>query len=234
MESTKLFAVLLHHSYGDTHTLNFDHRTGRTVWQYSDSRDISTAPNLQGSGSTGSAYDLYYAQFAATEPDPVARAQLVNAYLQSYGISPSAAANPGFVASSLTLQRRQQLSFAILGKRDTITFIASQSESNRLDTLTTAVDDFTTSPNVRQQGWSGNIAHRLSPDYSIALLVSQINTTGTLSTQANSSRNVNLSLTGKVGKKSSASIAIRKADFESPNAPSYSESAVIASLNLHL
>lgn len=233
MESTKLFANLLHHSYGDTHTLNFDHRTGRTVWQYSDSREISPSPNLQGAAGTGSAYDLYYAQFAATEPDPVARAQLVNAYLQTYGISPRAAMNTGFVASSLTLQRRQQLSFAILGKRDTITFISWQSESNRLDALTKAVDDFTTSPNVRQQGWSGNIAHRLSPDYSLGILVSQISTNGALSTQAITLRNVNLSLTGKVGRKSTATIGVRKADSESVVTP-YSESAVTASLNFQL
>lgn len=229
-EATKLSFVLLHHSYGDTYTLSFDHRTGRTAWQYSDSKTTTLTPNLQGAGS---AYDLYFAQFATTEPDPVARAQLVNSYLQTYGIAPSSSVNAGFVSSSLALQHRRQLSFALLGKRDTITFIASQSESNRLDTLTQAVDDFTASPTVRQDGWSANVAHRLSPDYTIGLLVSQINSHGNLSTQFSDLRNVNLSLTGKIGKKSTATLGMRKVDSTNSEKP-YSESALTATINLQL
>jgi uncharacterized protein (PEP-CTERM system associated) len=185
---------------------------------------------LQGSGS---AYDLYYAQFATTEPDPVARAQLVNSYLQTYGISPGAAVNSGFVSSSLALQRRQQLSIALLGKRDTITFIATQSDSTRLDALTKAVDDFTISPAVHQQGWSGNFAHRLTPDYSIGVLFSQLNSSGSLSNQSTDLRNVNLSLTGKIGKKSTATLGVRKVDSTNSATP-YSETALTATINLQL
>jgi uncharacterized protein (PEP-CTERM system associated) len=229
-EATKLSAIVLRHSYGDTYTLNFDHRTGRTAWQFSDTKATTQTPNLQGSSS---AYDLYYAQFATTEPDPVARAQLVNSYLQTYGIAPGSSGNTGFVSSSLALQRRQQLSFALLGKRDTITFIATQSDSTRLDALTNAIDDFTTSPNVHQQGLSGNFAHRLTPDYSFGVLVSQISSSGTLKNQSTDLRNVNLSLTGKFGKKSTATLGVRK--VESTNSDkSYSESALTATINLQL
>lgn len=233
-DATKLTATLLRHSYGDTYTMNFDHRTGRTAWQYSDSKATAQTPNFQGTASaTGSAFDLYYAQFATTEPDPVARAQLVNSYLQTYGIAPGAAVNTGFVLSSLALQRRQHLSFALLGKRDTITFIATQSESTRLDALTNAVDDFTTSPTIRQQGWSGNFAHRLTPDYSFGVLVSQMNSSGTRSNQSTDLRNVNLSLTSKIGKKSTATLGVRKVESTNSEKP-YSESALTATINLQL
>ena len=230
MGSTKFSAVLRRHSYGDTYTVSLDHRTGRTVWQFSDSKETTQSPGV---GGAGSAYDLYYAQFATTEPDPVARAQLVNAYLQTFGISPGALVNTGFATSSLALQHRQMLSFALLGKRDTVTFIATQSDSTRLDALTTAVDDFTTSPTVHQQGWSGNFAHRLTPDYSLGLLVSQMISTGTLSTQSTNLRNVNLSLTGKVGRKSSATLGVRKVESINSLTP-YSESALTATINLQL
>lgn len=233
LEATKLSAILLRHSYGDTYTLNFDHRTGRTVWQYSDSKTTTQTPNLRGTGGFGSAYDLYYAQFATTEPDPVARAQLVNSYLQTYGIAPGSAVNAGLVSSSLALQHRQQLSFALLGKRDTITFIAAQSEGTRLDAFTNAVDDFTTSPTVRQQGWSANFAHRLTPDYSFGILVSQINSSGTRSNQSTDLRNVNLSLTGKFGKKSTTTLGVRKVESTNSEKP-YSESALTATINLQL
>lgn len=230
MESTKLMAVLLHHSYGDTYKVDFDHRTARTVWHYSDTKQVTPTP---GAGSRRSAYDLYFSQFATTEPDPIARAQLVNAYLQTYGISPGAMVNTGFAASSMGLEHRQQLSLALLGVRDTITFFAEQSESNRLDTLTTVIDDFTASPTIRQQALSGNFSHRLTPDYSLGLLISQIKTTGTTSTQSTTLRAAKLSLTGKVGKKTTATFGLRRVDSENSVNP-YSESAVTASLNLQL
>jgi len=232
-ESTKLSALFLHHSYGDTYKLDFDHRTARTVWHFSDSKQITQSPNIQGSGSRGSAYDLYYAQFATIEPDPIARAQLVSAYLQTYGIAPDALVNAGFTAASVALEHRQQLSFAILGVRDSITFLAEQSESNRLDLLTTALDDFSVSPTVRQLALSGNFAHRLTPDSSVGLLISQIRTSGALSTQYTSMRSVKLNLTSRIGKKSMAMIGLRKVDAENSLIP-YSESAVTASFNLQL
>jgi len=230
MESTKLLAVLLHHSYGDTYKLDFDHRTARTVWHYTDTKQVTQSPGASGRGS---AYDLYFSQFATTEPDPVARAQLVNTYLQTYGISPGAMVNTGFSSASVALQHQQQLSFALLGIRDSVTFIAEQSESNRLDKVTTAIDDFTASPVVRQQALSGNFSHRLTPDYSLGLLISQIKSTGALSIQSTTLRTAKLSLTGKVGRKSTATLGLRRAEAESSISP-YSESAVTASLNLQL
>lgn len=232
-EATRLTAILLRHSYGDTHTLSFDHRTGRTAWQYSNSSATTQTPNLQGAADANSAYDLYYAQFAATEPDPVARVQLVNSYLQAYGITPGSPVNAGFVSASLAIQRRQQLSFALLGKRDTITFIAAQADSTRLDTVTRSIDDFTTSPTVHQQGWSCNFAHRLTPDYSFGILVSQITSGGNLGSQSTDLRNMNLSLTGKIGKKSTVTMGMRKVDSTNSDKP-YSESAVTVSINLQL
>ena len=230
MKATKLLAVLLHHSYGDTYKLDFDHRTARTVWHYSDTKQVTPTP---GAGSRGSAYDLYFSQFATTEPDPIARAKLVNDYLQTYGISPGAMVNTGFATASMGLEHRQLFSFALLGVRDTVTFSAEQSESTRLDNLTTAIDDFTASPTIRQQALSGNFSHRLTPDYSLGLLISEIKTTGAHSTQSTTLRAAKLSLTGKVGKKLTATFGLRKVNSESSVNP-YSESAATASLNLQL
>jgi len=154
-------------------------------------------------------------------------------YLQTYGIAPDALVNAGFTAASIALEHRQQLSFAILGVRDSITFLAEQSESNRLDLLTTALDDFSVSPTVRQLALSGNFAHRLTPNSSVGLLISQIRTSGALNTQYTSLRAVKLNLTSRIGKKSTAMIGLRKVDAENSLIP-YSESAVTASFNLQL
>lgn len=231
MESTNLTVNARRQSYGDTHQLNFNHRTGRTVWQFSDGKDLTQAPNLQGSASLGSVYDLYFAQFAYLQPDPVARAQLVNAYLQNYGMAPDIATGTGFSASSLSLQRRQQLSFALLGVRDTITFLASQSKSSRLDTLSTAIDDFTTASDVQQQSLSVNFAHRLTPHSSLGLMLSRAQTTGVTQAQTTKLSSANLSWTSRVGKRSSTTAAVRRVVSETLLRP-YSETAATVSLNL--
>lgn len=230
-EFTRLSANARHHGYGDTYQVNFDHRTGRTVWHFADTKDVTQSPNQRGTLSLGTAYDLFFAQFATIEPNPVARAQLVNAFLQTYGIPPGANVATGFTSSSLTLQRRQEASFALLGVRSTITFIATQSETNRLDSLTVAADDLSTATTVRQLGQSVNIAHRLTPDYALSLLLSQVATSGSTSTQSSTLRSVNVGLTGKVGLRSNVTLGLRHTESDSSLNP-YSENAITGTFQL--
>ena len=230
-ELTKLTASRGQRSFGDTHNLSFSHRTARTAWLFSDSKDVAATPSQTGIASLGSIYDLLYRQFESLEPNPVTRAQLVNAYLQANGINPNATVVSGFLTSAVSLQRRQDLSFALLGVRDTVTFIATRSESSRLDTLSTSLDDLTNSSLVRQRGFSVNYSHRLTPDYSLGVLVSQQNTSGELSLQDSTLRLLSVNVTGKVGRKASASVGARRVVSGGSNAP-YVENAVTGNLNV--
>lgn len=208
-EMTRLSASRDRRSFGNAHRLSFEHRTARTAWRFSDIKDASATPNQTVVGSLGSIYDLLYSQFESLEPNPTARAQLVNAFLLANGISPNAVVVSSFLTSALSLQRRQDLSFALLGVRDTITFIATQSESTRLDIVSTGVDDFNTSNVVRQRGFSVNYAHRLTPDFSLGVLVSQQKASGVSSLQDSTIRFLNVSITGKVGKQATVSVGVR-------------------------
>jgi len=226
---TAISASKGHRSFGDSHNLNFSHRTARTAWRFSDSKDVSVNPNQSGVASLGTIYDLLYSQFESLEPDPTARAQLVNAYLQANGISPNAIVVSGFLTSAVSLQRRQDLSFALLGVRDTITFIATRSEINRLDSVSTAVDDFSNSSLVRQRGFIVNYAHRLTPEYSLSVLASQQNTSGVSSLQDTKLRSLNVNVTGRVSRRTTASVGVRRV-VSAGNTSSYVETAVIGSL----
>jgi len=228
--TTRLSASRDRRSFGESHSLSFEHRTARTVWRFTDSKDASATPNQTGIASLGSVRDLLFSQFVSIEPDPVLRARLVDAFLQANGISPNAVAISSFLTSSLSLQRRQDLSFALLGVRDTITFIASRSESSRLDAVSTVVDDFNASSVVRQRGFSVNYAHRLTPDYSLGVLASRQNTSGSSGLQDITLRSLNVSVTGKVGKQAAVSMGLRR--VVSSGTRPYKESAVIGSLNV--
>ena len=230
-EMTTLSAIQGHRSFGSTHSVSFGHRTARTMWKFSDTKGILETPGPTGIASLGAVYGLLYSQFAALESDPKARAQLVDAFLQTHGIDPTAAETSGFLTSAVSLQRRQDLLFALLGVRDVVTFMASRSEISRLDTISTAVDDFNTSALVRQRGFSVNYAHRLTPDYSIGLLASQQNTAGAASEQDTSLRVFNVYISGKVHRRATMAVGLRRVVFESATAP-YDETAFIANLTV--
>lgn len=198
-ENTKVSAALAHRSFGDTHSLSFEHRTPRTAWKFTDSKDVTVTPNQT--------------------------VLLVN------NADPNAPVISGFLSSALYLQRRQDLSFSLLGIRDTVTFVATQSESSRLDTISKGVDDLTSSSLVRQRGFSANYSHRLTPDYSLGVLVSQQKTSGDSSLQDATLRLLNVNVTGRVGKRTTASVGIRRVSY-SGNTASYEETAVTVNLNV--
>jgi uncharacterized protein (PEP-CTERM system associated) len=192
---------------------------------------VSVTPSQTGLAGFGSIYDMLYRQYASVEPDPIARARLVNEFLQSNGINPNATVVSSFLTSAVSLQRRQDLSFALLGVRDTITFVATRSESSRLDTVSAGIDDFNTSSLIRQRGLSANYTHRLTPQYTLGVLVSQQNTAGESSDHDSRMRFFNVSITGRIGKQASMSVAVRHIVSSNSFAP-YTETAVIGNLTV--
>lgn len=229
--TTELSASRDQRFFGSAHNLSFTHRTPRTVWKFIDSRDLLVLPEQTGLFSLGTIFDLLFDQFATVEPDPFARTQLVNAFLLSNGVDPRTTVISNFLTSAVSLQRRQELSFALLGVRDTVTFLLSRGQRSRLDTLSTALDDLSTSSLIRQRGWSVNYAHRLTPVYSLAVLLSRQKASGTSSQDDSTLRALKVSVTGKVGPRAGVSVALRRVVFSANTSP-YTENAITVTLNL--
>ncbi|CAN5394212.1 hypothetical protein BH11PSE9_BH11PSE9_01350 [soil metagenome] len=230
-ERTKLVAEGDRRFFGNSHRLSFEHRTPRTVWMFSDSQDISSGSDQPSAGGIGSAYDLLFTQFASAYPDPILRAQMVNDYLRARNISPTSQIIGGFQTSGVTLTRSQILSFALLGLRDTVTFSATRTSSRRIDTLTTTTDDLSNGDNIRQLVYSADASHRLTPDSSINLIVSQQKSLGSSTAQSTTLRSYVILWSGRVSSRLNASVSARHAKFTSVTEP-YTENAVTASLQL--
>lgn len=228
--TTQLSASRDQRFFGAGHSLSFTHRTPRTAWKFSDARDVVTTPSQAGVLSLGSVYDLLFSQFTAVEPDPVARAQLVNTYLQTRGLNPNAIAVSSFLSSAVSLQRRQDLSFVLLGVRDTVTLVATRSKSSRLDTLSTAIDDLSSSALLRQRGFSINYTHRLTPESALSLLLSQQDSSGSSSQDDTRLRALHVNVTSKVSPRATASVGLRRAVFSGISP--YTESALIVTLTV--
>lgn len=197
-ERSKVSASGGRRSFGETHHLSIEHRTARTAWKYSDTRDIAATP-----------IQAVLTWNHADSPTPVVS---------------------GFLPSAVTLQRRHDLSVSLLGKRDTVTFVATESESHRVDTLSTALDDLAVS-GVNQQGFSIAWVHRVTSDYALTSIVAQQKTRGALNSDDSRLQEMGVSLTGKVGPSASASAGIRRVVFSGLSP--YEESAFTINLNAY-
>lgn len=229
-ERTSLSANVEKRFFGNAHSLRFAHRTPNTAWAVSDSRDISTSSS-QGNASFGSAYDLFFRQFASTEPDAAKRDVLVRNYLQTNGINPNAVIVGGFLASAVTLQRSQQASVALVGVRNTVTLQATSSRSERADQVTTSIDDLSSVNEVRQRGVSLDWALRLTPQSSINVAGSYQRSVGDLGSQQTTLKAITATWSAPLGARSTMSAGARHAVFDSTTTP-YTESALFGAVRL--
>jgi uncharacterized protein (PEP-CTERM system associated) len=230
-ERTALAAQGEHRFFGESHALAFSHRTARTAWSYADSRDISGIPGQPVLSSLGSAFDLVNAQFAAIEPDPVLRSQLVNQFLQTRGIDPRLQLYAAFPTSAVIVQRVRNLSAAWIAARDTLTLTLSQTDSHRLDTVNQPRGDFSLSSDIQQRGVSLNGSHLLTPRSSISLIGSYQRTSGTLQSLTTSLKSLAALWTSQIGRHTDASLGARHAVFGSTTSP-YEETSVSATIRL--
>jgi len=135
----------------------------------------------------------------------------------------------GFVVSALNLQRRQDLSLTLRGVRDTVTFVGTQSENMRVDTLSTALDDLAKS-SVHQVGASVGYLHRLTPLFSFGLTAALQQTSGAPGLPESWLRDVSINLSGKVARNSSVAVGLRHSSYT--GATPYEESAVTFNLTV--
>lgn len=143
--------------------------------------------------------------------------------------APVASAINGFVLSALALQRRQELSLVLRGARDTLTLVASQSDSSRVDTLSTATDDLARSA-VQQTGSSFRYQHRLTPTFNLGFSAALQRASGAPGLQDSWLREFNVSISGKVTRKSSVAMGLQHASYT--GALPYDESAIFLNLTV--
>ena len=215
--------------FGKSYGVTLEHRTPLTVWRFTDSRSLS----LGNGGSTlrGTAYDLFFAQFASTEPDPAKRADLVNGFLKLNGIDPQTSLNMDFLRSAGTVQDRQDLSVAWRGVRDTVMVMFTRLGTHRIDDGNPIFGDLALSNDIDQRGMSIDWSHRLAPQSSVSLVVSQQQGQGKQANQASWQRQYLMQYLLSPTPKSNLVVGLRHGQYERPGL-SYAENAVYATYGM--
>jgi uncharacterized protein (PEP-CTERM system associated) len=215
--------------FGRSHAFSFSHRTARTVWTASDAR------NFQAGGASGRAvvsnYDLFFAQFASIEPDPVKRDVLVRNFLAANGLDAgSRVVIGGFLTSGPTVQRSQNLTAAYQGLRHTLTVSLLGSDTRSLG-AGGAQGDLANANAVRQQGLSVGFSHRLTPESSLVVTASLQRTPAAGTFGGSDQQSVVATWSTRLGRTASGSLGLRHTRYDNDSNP-YNESAVIGSLRL--
>ncbi len=221
---TRLNAGVDKRYFGTGHNIALEHRTGRTVWRFSDAKDVTNNPLEAASASLGSVYDLLDSLYTSLEPDPVRRAQLVQAELLRLGVSGNTQIFQNFLTSSTTLQRSQRLSVALQGVRSMLTFALARGDTSRLGPASGIGDDFDTNARIRSQSWSVGYAHRLTPLTSFNVDLSSGRNKGSsgMHQRVNS---LGLGLSTRFGPRTNGSLRLQRDNHRKSNA-SYGETSI--------
>lgn len=227
---SRLSADLQDRYFGHAHSVQLEHRTGRTLWRLRDSRDVSNSPTQAASAALGTLYDLIDAAFLSLETDPVARAQLVQAELLKIGLPGDTLMLQRFLSSSATLARAQSLSAVLQGRRTVWTASLNRTRTSRLQSVITLGDDFDSNTYVLQQGWSLAVGHRLTPQTSLSADWSLQRNEGSAAGQKTRLQTLTLRLNTQLAPRTSGSLQLRRSVQDSPTSP-YGETAVSGMVN---
>ncbi len=227
-ERTLLAASIEKRFFGTGHSVQLSHRTPRTAWTVADTRDVSSATQ-PGTAAFGSAYDLYFRQFASEEPDPIKRDLRVRNYMQTNNIDPNAPVLGGFLAQAATLTRTQSASFGLVGVRNSVTLRAARTRSQRVDEIVSVNDDLNRSSIVKQQGLWLEGAHRLTPTSALTATAGYQRTQGDADAQGSTLKSFALGWAAPLGPRSTVALGARHAVFDSLVA-SYKENAIFGAL----
>lgn len=228
-ERTTLLLERENRYFGSAHNVLLEHRTVRTVWRYTDKKGISRGLGAQ-SASLGALFDLLDGFYTSIEPDPILRSQLVLAEIERLGLPADLQVPQDFLRSSSTLERVQQLSLALLGRRSMVTLAVMQSQNQRLGQRELNLgDDFDVNGRIRQRGWSLQAAHRLTPYTSVQAGLIGRRSVGTALDQETRVRSLVVGLSTLLAPRTSGSVVLRRTLSDGKSSP-YDESAIVATL----
>lgn len=211
--------------FGESHNARFEYRTARTVWSYTDRRGIVTGLGAR-LGSMGPLADLLDGFYSSSVPDPMQRAQMVQSAIARLGLPADMQVFPDFLTSVSTLQRLQQLSFALLGQRSTLTLLAMRTDSRLLNNSLLPGDDFNINSRIVQRGWNLSLAHRLTPNASISASLGEMRSVGSVPGLETRTRPYIVAWNTMVARRTTVGIQLRRI-LSDGNVSRYSESAIM-------
>jgi len=231
---TKLDGRVTRRFFGDGYNVAFSHRRPLSAFSYTASRDVSYQPAGVTNTGQGSNFDAFYGIVAANNPglSPEAIRAQVNQILLGRGVPADGSPVNGYLTNRPNLQTSQQISYALLGVRNTLTFNASESQQQPLGVISGLTDDYSLANEVTQRGYGVIWGHQLTGLSSLSLSLNQqrslANGRGAVDSKTTGAY---LLFTTSLGPRTSANVGARHVISDGGVNADYTESALTASLS---
>jgi uncharacterized protein (PEP-CTERM system associated) len=229
---TRVAALREHRFFGEGYVVQFSHRTPRTAWRASSTRDVTALPQRLAAVDPGSVFGVFYDLLASSIPDPLARAEAVNTRLQQTGIPPAQALGGGFLTTRPYLALTHEASIALLGVRNTLSFSYTDRKQRATGPASVRGNRLTVEEDVAQETMSASWAYRLTPLLTATVQASRLKSNGLSITRNRSQQDVqSLVFSRPLSARANVSFGVRHVELDSTVARSYRENALFAALS---
>ena len=227
--------------FGPSYSLAASHRSRYSVWNVSYNDAVTTTRDqfLQpGTIDTAALLDrLFLPQF----PDPVERAQAIEAYIKATGLPASVANSTNYFSNRFVLQKQLQAAAAFNTAKTTTVFSLSASKRDALsvqqadDTLLGAAAG-NLNNNVHQAGASVSVNYRLSSRSALTMIASKTRVESLATGITDHQTLLSLTATRQLQRKLKGVLELRRSEGNAFSAAgrTYRENALSASLSFQL
>jgi uncharacterized protein (PEP-CTERM system associated) len=237
---TRLDASAGRRFYGSAYTLNGTHRSRHTTWNLSYNEDITTVGQQLANPGTVSTATLLNQAFLPSIPDPVARAQAVDAFIRATGLPATLATGSAGLSNRFFLQKRLQALVALTSGKSTVVLSA-------FDTLRRPQTDVSNNSGLqgngvllfsdesRQKGVSGLWNLRLAPQTTMNLNAQYYRTYSLVTNRTDDNTLLTLGISRQLSQKVSGTVQVRRYQGSSnQSASDFRENAISAILSMQL
>ncbi len=218
-----------HRVIGNFHTVSLDHRFSRASISYSDTRSVNQVGVVGNSAGTTN-YDLYFAQLAAREPDPIQRDILVRQRLAELGLAADASVTNGFLSSQPSVSRARSLGLTYQQVRTLWNVNMSKSRTSGLVGGGLGNEDLANSAFVDVSGVQAGWTYRVTPGSAVRVLASwQRNQGENAAVQRNELSSLVLGWQIQLGSQVQVAAGLRHSEFDSPTRP-FTENALLVNV----
>lgn len=204
---------------GHTHDLRFEYRLPRASLVLYDARTLSTDQSATGNPL-----------LSQLERDPALRALVLQRLLP--GVDPASPLSLGFLQSGATSLSQRGMSLGWTMPRQTVTLTLQSGTTRRVDPLAAFVGDLALTNAVRQTGIDLNIAHRLTPDATLALAARSQRSSGDQGGLRSNQKAGELLYTQRLTRNDSLLLSLRRALIVTGASPAIDENSFSVTLGM--
>lgn len=228
-ERTEASAQWERRFFGNAWDYGVRHRMPFLALSAFDRREVTSDADRLSRANTAIAYDLVFASLATRFPDPAERAIEAQRILREGGIPANLGLPVDFLTGGVFINRRQEISATLIGKRNTFAVSIYRNQRNVLDA---GGVQSTFDRDVAERAASVALSHRLTPISAVTALASWRRTQGETSGNPESRQwEAHLLYTTELGRNLAATLEYRHVRGTSTVAfGDFSENALVGTL----